>query len=109
MKALAKRAFKRSEKQPQLPENILAKPKIIPRDKHPISRKDISEHALKVLYRLHNSGYQAFLVGGCVRDLILCLHLKDFDIAINVTSEEVRKLFINCRFICSILCLVHDV
>ncbi|MFT6949727.1 MAG: poly(A) polymerase, partial [Paraglaciecola sp.] len=37
---------------------------IIPRAEHPISRDDISEHALKVLYRLHNSGYQAYLVGG---------------------------------------------
>src|SRR5690606_41612079 len=61
------------------------------RDKHPISRKDISEHAIKVLYRLHNSGYQAFLVGGCVRDLILGLHPKDFDIATNATPEEDRK------------------
>lgn len=109
MKALAKRAFKRSEKQPQRPENILAKPKIIPRDKHPISRKDISEHALKVLYRLHNSGYQAFLVGGCVRDLILGLHPKDFDIATNATPEEVRKLFRNCRLVGRRFRLAHVV
>src|SRR5690554_1168508 len=109
MKALAKRAFKRSEKQPQLPENILAKPKIIPRDKHPISRKDISEHALKVLYRLHNSGYQAFLVGGCVRDLILGLHPKDFDVATNATPEQIRKLFRNCRLVGRRFRLAHVV
>ena len=55
--------------------------------------------ALKVLYRLHKSGYQAFLVGGGVRDAILELHPKDFDIATNATPEEVRSLFSNCRLI----------
>lgn len=44
---------------------------VIPRDQHPISRKDISDNALKVLYRLNNSGFQAYLVGGGVRDLLL--------------------------------------
>jgi poly(A) polymerase len=52
-----------------------------------------------VLYRLHKSGYQAFLVGGGVRDAMLELHPKDFDIATNATPEEVRSLFSNCRLI----------
>jgi poly(A) polymerase len=52
-----------------------------------------------VLYRLHKSGYQAFLVGGCVRDALLDLHPKDFDVATNATPEEVRALFDNCRLI----------
>ncbi|OZB03615.1 MAG: poly(A) polymerase [Idiomarina sp. 34-48-12] len=81
----------------------------MPRDKHPISRKDISEPALKVLYRLHNSGYQAYLVGGCVRDLILGLHPKDFDIATNATPEQVRKLFRNCRLVGRRFRLAHVV
>lgn len=109
MKALAQRALKRPADNANLPQNILAKPKIIPRDKHPISRKDISEPALKVLYRLHNSGYQAFLVGGCVRDLILGLHPKDFDIATNATPEQVRKLFRNCRLVGRRFRLAHVV
>ncbi len=74
-------------------------PKIIPRPLHNVSRDDISKSALKVLYRLHNSGYQAFLVGGCVRDALLGLHPKDFDVATNATPDQVRALFENCRLI----------
>ena len=74
-------------------------PKIIPRPEHNVSRDDISKSALKVLYRLHNSGYQAFLVGGCVRDALLGLHPKDFDVATDATPEQVRSLFDNCRLI----------
>lgn len=74
-------------------------PRIIGRPSHNVSRADISKNALKVLYRLHKSGYQAFLVGGCVRDAILGLHPKDFDVATNAEPEEVRALFGNCRLI----------
>jgi len=74
-------------------------PKIIPRAAHNVSRSEFSKSALKVLYRLHKAGYQAFLVGGCVRDAMLELHPKDFDIATNATPEEVRALFGNCRLI----------
>ena len=74
-------------------------PVIVPRAGHPISRANISPSALKVLYRLKDAGYQAFLVGGAVRDLLLGLHPKDFDIATNAHPEEVRKLFRNCRLI----------
>ncbi len=74
-------------------------PKIIPRSDHSVSRKEISDNALKVLYRLHKAGYQAFLVGGCVRDALVGLHPKDFDVATNATPEEVRALFNNCRLI----------
>ena len=74
-------------------------PAIIPRAAHNVSRDDISKSALKVLYRLHKSGYQAFLVGGCVRDALLGLHPKDFDVATNATPDEVRALFGNCRLI----------
>jgi len=73
--------------------------KVIPRSAHTVSRNDISKSALKVLYRLHRSGYQAFLVGGCVRDALLGLHPKDFDVATNATPDEVRALFDNCRLI----------
>ena len=74
-------------------------PVVIPRPEHNVSRADISEPALKVLYRLHNSGYQAFLVGGGVRDLMLGLKPKDFDIATDASPEDVRHLFRNCRLI----------
>lgn len=71
----------------------------IPRDEHNISRSDISENALKVLYRLHKSGHKAFLVGGGVRDLLLGLKPKDFDIATDATPDEVKKLFRNSRLV----------
>ena len=76
-----------------------ATPQIIPRPDHTVSRNDISSAALKVLYRLHKAGYQSFLVGGCVRDALLGLHPKDFDIATDATPDEVRALFSNCRLI----------
>jgi poly(A) polymerase len=74
-------------------------PVIVQRAEHSISRANISPYALKVLYRLKDAGYQAFLVGGAVRDLLLGLSPKDFDIATNAHPEEVRKLFRNCRLI----------
>jgi poly(A) polymerase len=74
-------------------------PVIIPRSQHPISRANISGNALKVLYRLHERGYQAFLVGGGVRDLLLGREPKDFDVVTDARPEEVRKLFRNCRLI----------
>lgn len=74
-------------------------PTIIPRAAHNVSRAEISRSALKVLYRLHGAGYQAFLVGGSVRDALLGLHPKDFDIATDARPEEVKALFGNCRLI----------
>ncbi len=80
-------------------KNNKKEPEIIARPAHTVSRADISKSALKVLYRLHKSGFQAFLVGGGVRDALLNLHPKDFDIATNAHPEEVRALFGNCRLI----------
>ena len=74
-------------------------PNIIHRNEHVLSRKEMSEHALKVLYRLKKARYESYLVGGGVRDLLLGLHPKDFDVATNATPEQVRKLFGNCRLI----------
>ncbi|MCH2098092.1 MAG: polynucleotide adenylyltransferase PcnB, partial [Pseudomonadales bacterium] len=59
--------------------------RIYARDAHPISRRDISPNAMKVLYRLISAGHQAFLVGGGVRDLLLEGHPKDFDVATDAT------------------------
>ena len=72
---------------------------VIPRSEHSISRAGISPNALKVLYRLKEAGYQGFLVGGAVRDLLLGITPKDFDVATNALPEEVRRLFRNCRLI----------
>lgn len=78
---------------------IVRKPQIVQRSAHGISRSKISENALKVLYRLKNAGYQAYLVGGGVRDLLLGVIPKDFDITTDAHPEQVRELFRNCRLI----------
>lgn len=74
-------------------------PRVIPRSEHTISRANIAGSALKVLYRLKDRGFQAYLVGGSVRDLLLGGHPKDFDVATDATPEQVRSLFSNCRLI----------
>jgi len=76
-----------------------APPLIIPRPEHNVSRSNVSKNALKVLYRLKDAGYQAFLVGGGVRDLLLGRRPKDFDIATDASPENMRALFSNCRLI----------
>src|SRR6478735_5580566 len=73
--------------------------RIIPRAEHSISRAAISPNALRVLYRLREAGYEAFLVGGCVRDLLIGITPKDFDIATSALPEEVKRVFRNCRLI----------
>lgn len=73
--------------------------RILSRSEHGISRKDIDKNALKVLYRLHKAGFHACLVGGAVRDLLLGVSPKDFDVATDATPEQVSKLFRNCRLI----------
>ena len=78
---------------------VPAQPRIVPRPEHTVSRKDIELEALKVLYRLHHSGYTAYLVGGGVRDLLLGKKPKDFDVVTDARPGELRKLFRNSRII----------
>ena len=72
---------------------------VITRDAHSISRKQMSGNALRVLYRLREAGFAAYLVGGAVRDLLIGELPKDFDVATDATPEQVRGLFRNCRLI----------
>jgi len=81
--------------------------KVIPRDQHCISRKNISDGALKVMARLRSSGHQAYLVGGAVRDLLLGGHPKDFDVATDATPEDVHAIFRNSRIIGRRFRIVH--
>lgn len=74
-------------------------PVVIPRSEHNVSRSNISPNALKVLYRLKNAGFQAFIVGGGVRDLLLGKHPKDFDVVTDADPEQIQELFRNCRLI----------
>lgn len=82
---------------------------IIPRDAHNVSRRDISPNALRVLYRLREAGFGAYLVGGAVRDLLIGGHPKDFDVATDATPEQIRGLFRNCRLIGRRFRLAHVV
>lgn len=84
-------------------------PQVFSRDQHPVSRKQISSNALKVLYRLNKGGFEAYLVGGGVRDILLGMTPKDFDIATNATPEEIKALFRNCRLIGRRFRLAHIV
>ena len=77
----------------------MVEPTIVPRSEHTISRRDIDPDALKVLYRLHEHNYVAYLVGGSVRDLLLDRRPKDFDIGTSAHPHQVKKLFRNCWII----------
>lgn len=101
--------FKKKSKKEKNPPINKIEPTIIPRAEHNISRKDINPNALKVLYRLNQSGYSAYLVGGCVRDLLLGQKPKDFDVATDAQPEEVRRIFKNCRLIGKRFRLAHVV
>lgn len=94
---------------PKDPQTIPTALRVIPRDQHPVSRKGMSHNALKVLYRLNEGGYQAYLVGGAVRDLLAGGHPKDFDVATDATPEQVKQVFRNCRLIGRRFRLAHVV
>ena len=74
----------------------IAIPNVVPREGHTISRRNIDPDALKVLYRLKQSSYVAYLVGGGVRDLLLNQRPKDFDIGTSAHPYQVKRLFRNC-------------
>jgi poly(A) polymerase len=74
-------------------------PVIVPRSDHNISRGNISPNALKVLYRLKSAGFEAFLVGGGVRDLLLDRHPKDFDVVTDANPDQIQDVFRNARLI----------
>ena len=80
---------------------------VLERDNHPISRKQISPNAIKVLYKLAEAGYHGFLVGGGVRDLLLGKSPKDFDIATDASPEQLKSLFRNARIIGRRFKIIH--
>lgn len=80
---------------------------IIPLKQHGISRNHLSPCALKVTTDLQQAGYSAFVVGGAVRDLLLGIEPKDYDVATNATPEDVRAVFRRSRIIGRRFRLVH--
>ena len=83
----------------QEPQDVLIEPKRIPRSEHSISRSQFTSATLKVLYTLRDAGFEAYVVGGGVRDLLAGLKPKDFDIATDAHPEQIRKLFRSCRLV----------
>ncbi len=106
LKRLFDRAFRRGKPATAapamsgaLPDDVEANLVSVPREQHSISRRNISPNALRVLYKLRDGGFAAYLVGGAVRDLLLGGHPKDFDVATDAHPEQVKQLFRNCRLI----------
>src|SRR5262245_50001856 len=77
----------------------MVEPRVISREEHTLSRRDVDPDALKVLYRLRQGDHVAYLVGGSVRDLLLGRRPKDFDIGTSAHPYQVKKLFRNCWII----------
>jgi poly(A) polymerase len=84
-------------------------PERLARDRHGIDRRNVSRHAIKVCEVLQQHGYAAYIVGGAVRDLIVGLQPKDFDVATNATPEQIKPLFRRARIIGRRFQLVHVV
>lgn len=79
----------------------------IPRSQHHVSKSEINIYALQVINKLNHHGYEAYLVGGSVRDLLLRKVPKDFDVSTSATPQQIKKLFRNARIIGRRFKLVH--
>lgn len=86
---------------------LLTKPTKIDAASHIFSEKKISASALKVVRKLQSSGYESYLVGGCIRDLLMGMKPKDFDVATSATPEQVKSLFSRSRIIGRRFRIVH--
>lgn len=105
---LIKKLLRRSKKNPDEAQHpVVEEQFLITRNQHHVSKTDISPNALAVLNRLNSSGYEAYLVGGSIRDLLLRKAPKDFDVATNATPNQIKKIFRNARIIGRRFKLVH--
>ncbi|OHX14446.1 poly(A) polymerase [Chromobacterium sphagni] len=83
------------------------KPRVFPLPQHGVRRDQLSQAALRVTSRLQEAGFAAYVVGGAVRDLMLGVSPKDFDVATNATPEQVHHLFRRSRIIGRRFRIVH--
>ncbi|MFK3800280.1 polynucleotide adenylyltransferase PcnB [Pseudomonas sp. NPDC088444] len=88
-------------------QHVRTTPEVLSSNQHSLQRNQFSRYAVNIVERLQNAGYQAYLVGGCVRDLMLGITPKDFDVATSATPEQVRAEFRNARIIGRRFKLVH--
>ncbi len=106
IRKLFQKVFKR-KKTADTASNSPFQLRIIPVKQHGIHRNQISSCALKITQELQKASFSAFVVGGAVRDLLLGLDPKDFDVATNATPEQVRSTFRRSRIIGRRFRLVH--
>jgi len=100
-------SFRSPLRKPQLQQHVRTTPEVLSSSQHSLQRSQFSRYAVNIVERLQNAGYQAYLVGGCVRDLMLGITPKDFDVATSATPEQVRAEFRNARIIGRRFKLVH--
>ncbi|MDE3999122.1 poly(A) polymerase, partial [Glaesserella parasuis] len=101
---------KSNHKQQAVPPHILHKKFTQPAGHYGISPKDFPSNAIAIINKLQKNGYEAYMVGGCIRDLLLGQKAKDFDIATNARPEEIQKIFgRQCRLIGRRFRLAHIV
>jgi poly(A) polymerase len=98
-------SFRSPLRKPQ--QHTRTTPEVLNVGQHSLQRGQFSRYAVNIVERLQNAGYQAYLVGGCVRDLMLNIEPKDFDVATSATPEQVRAEFRNARIIGRRFKLVH--
>lgn len=82
-------------------------PVLIPEEIHRIPRRQLNDAAMKTAYHLQDEGYEGYLVGGCIRDLLMDKHPKDFDVATNATPEQAHAIFRRSRLIGRRFKLLH--
>src|SRR5881628_643775 len=90
-----------------MPGKATTRPRVYRSNAHPVRREQLSRGALEVTQRLQRAGFKAFIVGGAVRDLLLGITPKDFDIATDATPEDVKPLFRRAFIIGRRFRLVH--
>lgn len=86
---------------------IVKKPVIIPSGKHPFERRLIEKGVVDILNRLRKNGYEAYLVGGCIRDILLGMKPKDFDVVTSAHPRQIKRLFSRCFLIGKRFRLAH--
>ncbi|MEQ7920443.1 polynucleotide adenylyltransferase PcnB [Xanthomonas sp. WHRI 1810A] len=98
-------SFRSPLRKPQ--QHVRTTPEVLSGSQHSLKRNQFSRYAVNIVERLQTAGYQAYLVGGCVRDLMLNIEPKDYDVATSATPEQVRAEFRNARIIGRRFKLVH--
>jgi len=102
-----KRILRRDPMVKHTQANNTGAPKRIAKKSHRIDPHLLSKNAVKVTHTLQQAGYEAFIVGGAVRDLALGISPKDFDVATNATPDQVQRLFRKARLIGRRFQIVH--